>query len=56
MNRRAFSLIETIIDSVTLALALTMLVVLIQQYLRVTRQAQGSQRVARASTTAKTAT
>lgn len=43
MNRRAFSLIETIIASVTLALALTMLVVLIQQYLRVTRQAQGSQ-------------
>lgn len=47
MNRRAFSLVETIIASVTLALALTMLVVLIQQYLRVTRQAQGSlQRVA----------
>jgi len=41
MNR-GFTLIETVIASLTLALALTMIVVLVQQYSRVQRQAQDS--------------
>lgn len=45
--KRAYSLVETVIASATLALALTMLMVLVQQYQRVSRQSQASlQRVA----------
>ncbi|MBX3167367.1 MAG: prepilin-type N-terminal cleavage/methylation domain-containing protein [Candidatus Eremiobacteraeota bacterium] len=42
--RRAFTLIETLIAAFTLALVLAMVVMLLQQYLRVTRQADGSLR------------
>ena len=45
--RRAFSLLETLIAAFTLGLALTMVVLLIQQYLRLMKQSDGSlQRVA----------